>query len=905
MANDLTGDYDVVAEFTLAAVHRILAGMHRGNRLPHSLSMRVDDTPDSKRSARSAVDIFGNAISDRVRVAQTDPSRTLAGAPGTEFIPPGIDPHVNASDGFRPDPHLLYSHLQGVAQLQLGVPILDLAEGASATVVTPVRVRYFPDPQTLSLPQLMRGEIRTTVGVRSANTAVGTFIQAGLEGPAGNIRFNQIWPEQRMDPDKLSAVNLALRNSVITSFQPSNTALPATVSSMDFKTLPDAPAVAALMSLNGGAASPDSMQTVFLHDGDQFAMAFNGELIGPPFAQAVNASIQPRQQTLDTKVVIDYLIGTWTFHIFTTITVLDARVELLEAPSVVFGVPGSGQILLTIPVQVRFGWEDKPSIAPDPVNFDFTVSQAFTLSLNGGQVGIQTLGSLAIDIPPNVPADEADPARKQAATIFESTWSANQNRIQDMIKDALSVERLRKFLSDLMNPAIAQKSDTPAEKRLVKVDPQLTYTSFEIKSSGIVLHGALALPDWPPAHVEFDLDPWTANTLTPEFNALNSWIPGGTIDDLVWSYRGKARDPEPNTFVSDGAPAIGWSPSSVCLRVEGSRLTAAGPVGRERVVSPPLCKGTTVPKAVQKGFPGGNLARLPLVWQAPPRGPAGKLEVVGHASPWAEPGENTANFLIHFPDAESAVRLDFLTRALQESGRSDTATAILCVLAPGQLAEVRLVDGLLFADDADGWQRLFDIGSRPATVLLSPSGDVVWRLNGAVAASSLAEALKKHLAAGGFFRPRFLESSLRIGQRAPNFHFEAAPGQNLTLRKLAGRPVVLLFGRSSSRPSRETLEELRHFFANRDVERPAILAVADGEAEEDARRLAAGTGVTVVPDPERWISQAYGVRAWPTTVFLDVESTVGEIRYGVFQPEELRPATGTKPRECPPPGKEY
>ena len=45
MANDLTGDYDVVAAFSLGAVNRILAAMHRGNRLPHSLSMAIDDLP--------------------------------------------------------------------------------------------------------------------------------------------------------------------------------------------------------------------------------------------------------------------------------------------------------------------------------------------------------------------------------------------------------------------------------------------------------------------------------------------------------------------------------------------------------------------------------------------------------------------------------------------------------------------------------------------------------------------------------------------------------------------------------------------------------------------------------------------------------------------------------------------
>ncbi len=43
MANDLTGDYDVAVEFTIPAANRVLAAMHRGQRFPHSLSLRVYD----------------------------------------------------------------------------------------------------------------------------------------------------------------------------------------------------------------------------------------------------------------------------------------------------------------------------------------------------------------------------------------------------------------------------------------------------------------------------------------------------------------------------------------------------------------------------------------------------------------------------------------------------------------------------------------------------------------------------------------------------------------------------------------------------------------------------------------------------------------------------------------------
>ena len=45
MANDLTGDFDVVAEFSIPAANRVLAAMHRGKRFPHSMSTRVNLPP--------------------------------------------------------------------------------------------------------------------------------------------------------------------------------------------------------------------------------------------------------------------------------------------------------------------------------------------------------------------------------------------------------------------------------------------------------------------------------------------------------------------------------------------------------------------------------------------------------------------------------------------------------------------------------------------------------------------------------------------------------------------------------------------------------------------------------------------------------------------------------------------
>ncbi len=45
MANTLTGDFDVVAQFGVLTVDRLLAGMHQTGRFLHSISVRIDDNP--------------------------------------------------------------------------------------------------------------------------------------------------------------------------------------------------------------------------------------------------------------------------------------------------------------------------------------------------------------------------------------------------------------------------------------------------------------------------------------------------------------------------------------------------------------------------------------------------------------------------------------------------------------------------------------------------------------------------------------------------------------------------------------------------------------------------------------------------------------------------------------------
>ena len=372
------------------------------------------------------------------------------------------------------------------------------------------------------------------------------------------------------------------------------------------------------------------------------------------------------------------------------------------------------------------------------------------------------------------------------------------------------------------------------------------------------------------------------------YSALKSWIPGGTVQEYVWNLGGGPQlHDDWNTFVFTDPSQAGLR--HLCLTVNGTRVSPTDPSSEESA-SATICGWTIHFNAAAGGLaheaglgrPNVGLTQL---------SESGALEVVGHTSPWAGTSAGaTANVIVHFPDSKSVAHLDFLRRALLESGRNDTATAIIGVLAADQLAKVKATQGIVFADDHGAWERLFKVKHRPATFVVGTSGNVVWHYQGELTSADLAAALKKYLVAGGVFSPRLLQSSVRIGQPTPNFLFEYAPGRQLTLHKLAGRAVVLVFWKSTSQPSLETFRDLQKAFSGAGRQGPVVLAINDGEAPELAKKFAAEHRLSaiVVPDPARQISLAYGVNVWPTAIFIDAGGLAKDVRYGRFSGELVK-----------------
>jgi peroxiredoxin len=145
--------------------------------------------------------------------------------------------------------------------------------------------------------------------------------------------------------------------------------------------------------------------------------------------------------------------------------------------------------------------------------------------------------------------------------------------------------------------------------------------------------------------------------------------------------------------------------------------------------------------------------------------------------------------------------------------------------------------------------------------------------------------MEKHLVKRSPVRVTVPRLNARIGQPAANFLFEYAPGREMPLAKLKGQSVVVVFWKSAAKASIQAVRDLQ-VNAARSKPAPLVLAVNDGDDPQVARAVATESGITatLVTDPKRGISAAYGVSLWPTIVRISPSGAVTGIGYG-YVPE--------------------
>lgn len=891
--NHVVGDYDVVVQFSLPAVNRFLAVMHECGRFLHSISGYINDVVRTRPQLPPIVltgvmDAFGNAVANDRRIPRTPFSGTVAANDPVSAL---RGPLVNPGGVFEPPP-IIPSDLSGVVQLQIFPPTVDVpdASGKKLSVSMSAMARYFPDPKTAPIAQFLRGNLQIVAPINHISSQVGNVIEFDFKADQATVAFTPTYSSNVLASADHAAINLAIRNALVTSFQPSSATLPSGISALNFKTLLSGSqkAGALLLNLTNRHGDPASVQQVILSPADDFGFAISPAYINSLFISAV------KQLTNFPPVNVSEWPLSTTYNI-----------SLTSPPPALNVTTGAIEIIINAHAHTGdFGW---PS-------FNFRTVVAFTLKLvpidGHGRLGAAELALAKVsldftdsgiggDIKDAILGAFKGPITSNIASAVNNILnSPDPKGLQATVRGMTNIDaQMGNMVNSLLNdPGTGDQPDSSL--KLV-----FAYTAVDIQPSAIILRGSESVRAWADPYVEFDQVPSQASVgaasgqaggvLTqngPDYTALNTWIPGGTITQYEWSVKSQNQlypfGVDPNKFVllhsgpvveADVASAVASLPpyTPLCLTVRGTRIASSGS-GPAQPVSASFCGYHHLPLPVNQA--SGVVHGAVITLTQP--GPQGHVVVTGHAAPQPAAPGTASNLLVHFADAKSAASLSVLTQALKHAKRNDTA--VMAVVPSGELSKLRFTPGIIYAENDAAWQRAFglDKASRPLTVMIVPSGKAVWHHPGELDHKTLSAALSKPLAPAANVAAKLIRLNTRSNQPAPNFLFAYGPGYQMPLAKLKGRRVVLVFWHSGSPPSIQAINDALH--ASNGAQPPLVLAINDGEPAERAQRAfsQAKLDAISVADPDRTIASAYGVNVWPTIVAIDASGTISSVQFG-------------------------
>jgi peroxiredoxin len=445
------------------------------------------------------------------------------------------------------------------------------------------------------------------------------------------------------------------------------------------------------------------------------------------------------------------------------------------------------------------------------------------------------------------------------------------------------------------------------------------FTMVEITPDGVIVRGEI---DSTAARLAPVID--IAETQQGQaFTALKSWIPGGRIERLTWSwveYPGHAAVwngvvksvTDAHRFIFP-KPAAATSLSSICLRVEGTQITPAG-----HVVS--AVGGTTC------SVPGlSELMEVPSWWEpvtVPLWLPDSTADAVlndiiaGHVSVQSNaPREKelTHNSLVYFADWRADKPLEPLVHALNRMRRKQASLVVIVVLPAGTFnnrrkeVEARLDSIgerfpalLLPAEDSEGgWTRTFAVSKTPSAHLINARRKFVWKSEGEAHPEVLAAALDEHLLAAPAPRLRPLRLTTSPGERAPDVLFREHRGEQFALHRLRGRELLLNFWQAWSAPCIIELGRLQRLHKQAGERGPFIVAFHGGKEAKDLDEIRRRHDLSfpLVQDAEQRIARTYGVRCWPTTVSVNADGFIDHVQFGITHPHAFSP-TGKQAEPC-------
>ena len=441
-------------------------------------------------------------------------------------------------------------------------------------------------------------------------------------------------------------------------------------------------------------------------------------------------------------------------------------------------------------------------------------------------------------------------------------------------------------------------------------------TDCVFRTEGVVLRGQIRLSPRRRPVVQ-----WEMTAARDGFSALQSWIPGGRIDQFEWRWYWSNSQPADQATLNDRfvlhRPWGAVSRWGVQLR---SAHSLPGIDGNGR-----LCLQVT---GVQTDPVSGQLVPISSVWRCLRFGvfldlfhtpqlflrdvpelvqdvPFPQLAVV-RAGGGNERSTATNVLVLYLEHLWDAVTASTLRGGLEACRRYDAGLLAVVLFKEGVLTTagaraLKSVDEFvahlgvprIVNEDVRGsWARAlgFHGGSaQPQWRLVSPAGAVTWAPEGHVTADMLGKVLDTRLQPSPPATPVQMRDGLEIGVHVapdalhpPSYDFfdpncppPLGPGRAGT------RQSVVTFVQPGSLQTPHISQHSER--SARSGEGPVnVVVVYGGSAETEPLMQALGPDVIIVPDPTGVIADRFNIGTWPTTVTIEPGGMVSAVEVGVL-----------------------
>jgi peroxiredoxin len=138
--------------------------------------------------------------------------------------------------------------------------------------------------------------------------------------------------------------------------------------------------------------------------------------------------------------------------------------------------------------------------------------------------------------------------------------------------------------------------------------------------------------------------------------------------------------------------------------------------------------------------------------------------------------------------------------------------------------------------------------------------------------------------------------NVATGELAPDILFGDERGNHVRLRWLRGRSVILNFWQAWSTPSIKELIRLERLGKQAGEQTPFIVAFHGGKERKMAEQVRKQHALSyvVAHDDQQRVARIFGVRCWPTTIWINADGIVNHVQFGVV-PEYRSPTQEKEP----------